>query len=62
MSVGDAVFIPADTRYAITCGPVKHAFLNYRATASTQRYDDDPTPLPENALGRGGVVVGDVIQ
>lgn len=61
VQTGEGVYIPADTRYAITCGPVKHVFLNYRARASTQVYDDDPTPLPENGLGRGGVLVGDFI-
>jgi hypothetical protein len=57
-----AVFIPADTRYAITCGPVKHAFLNYRPTASTQIYEGETEPLPEHALGRGGELVGDTIE
>ena len=61
VAAGEAVFIPADTRYAITCGPTKHAFLNYRARASTQLYDDDATPLPENGVGRGGVLVGDFL-
>lgn len=58
---GSAVFIPADTRYAITCGETKHAFLNYRATASIQRYEGDADPLPENGLGRGGELVGDFL-
>lgn len=58
---GAAVFIPADTRYAITCGDTKHAFLNYRATASIQRYEGDAEPLPENGLGRGGELVGDFL-
>jgi hypothetical protein len=57
-----AVFIPADTRYAITCGPVKHAFLNYRPTASIQIYEGDTEPLPESGLGRGGQLVGDFIR
>jgi hypothetical protein len=59
---GHAAFIPADTRYAITCGPVKHAFLNYRPTASTQIYEGETEPLPENGLGRGGELVGDIIE
>lgn len=57
-----AVFIPADTRYAVTCGPVKHAFLNYRPTASIQLYEGDAEPLPENGLGRGGELVEDYIE
>lgn len=57
-----AVFVPAGTRYAVTCGPVKHAFLNYRPTASIQRYDGSDEALPENGLGRGGEPVGDVIE
>jgi hypothetical protein len=56
-----AVFIPADTQYAITCGPVKHAFLNYRPTASIQQYEGDDQPLPETGLGRGGELVGDFL-
>ena len=57
-----AVFIPADTRYAITSGATKHAFLNYRPTASIQHYDGDAVTLPENGLGRGGELVGDIIR
>jgi hypothetical protein len=56
-----AVFIPAGTRYAVNCGPVKHAFLNYRATASTQQYAGDAEPMVETALGRDGELVGDWI-
>lgn len=62
LPTGHAAFIPADTRYAITCGPVKHAFLNYRPTASTQIYEGETEPLPENGLGRGGELVGDIIE
>lgn len=62
VATGHAVFIPADTRYAVTCGPVKHAFLNYRPTASIQLYEGDAEPLPENGLGRGGELVGDTIE
>ena len=58
---GAAVFIPADTRYAITCGETRHAFLNYRASASIQHYEGDTDPLPENGLGRGGELVGDFL-
>lgn len=57
-----AVFIPADTRYAITSGATQHAFLNYRPTASIQHYDGDAEALPENGLGRGGELVGDIIR
>ena len=57
-----AVFIPANTRYAVNCGPVKHGFLNYRAHASAQMYEGDTEPMVENALGRDGEVVGDVIR
>jgi hypothetical protein len=59
---GHAAFVPADTRYAVTCGPVKHGFLNYRARASLQRYEGDAEPMVENGLGRGGDVVGDFIR
>jgi quercetin dioxygenase-like cupin family protein len=59
---GHAVFIPADTRYAVTCGEVKHAFLNYRPTASLQRYEGDSEPMVETGLGRGGSEVGDVLR
>jgi quercetin dioxygenase-like cupin family protein len=62
LPAGHAVLIPADTRYAITCGPTKHAFLNYRPTASTQIYDGETEALPEHALGRGGELVGDVLE
>jgi hypothetical protein len=62
LPTGSAVLIPAGTRYAITCGPAKHAFLNYRPTASTQTYDDEHGSLPEDALGRGGELVGDIIR
>ena len=57
-----AVFIPANTRYAVNCGPVKHAFLNYRAHASMQLYEGDTEPMVENALGRDGELVGDIIR
>jgi quercetin dioxygenase-like cupin family protein len=59
---GNAVFIPADTRYAVTCGEVKHAFLNYRPTASLQLYEGDTEPMVETGLGRGGSEVGDVLR
>ena len=62
MPLDSAVFIPADTRYAVTCGPVRHAFLNYRPTASIQLDEGDAEPLPENGLGRGGELVGDFIR
>ncbi|MCD9624482.1 cupin domain-containing protein [Rhabdothermincola salaria] len=54
---GTAVHIPADTRYAVTCGDRHHAFLNYRAGPSTQHYAGDTEPVPETALGRGGRLV-----
>jgi hypothetical protein len=56
-----AVFVPANTRYAVNCGAVKHAFLNYRAHASTQLVEGDTEPMVENALERDGELVGDVI-
>ena len=59
---GHAVLIPADTPYAVTSGETKHAFLNYRPTASIQRYEGDPDPLPETGLGRGGELVGDFLE
>jgi hypothetical protein len=59
---GSAVFIPAGTRYTVTCGPQGHRFLNYRAAASLQHYEGDAEALPENASGRGGEEVGDVLR
>lgn len=57
LPAGTAVHIPADTRYAVTCGARHHAFLNYRAGPSTQHYVGDAHPVPETALGRGGRLV-----
>jgi quercetin dioxygenase-like cupin family protein len=57
MAAGTAVHVPADTRYAVTCGERHHAFLNYRARGSTQLYAGDAEPVPETALGRGGRLV-----
>jgi quercetin dioxygenase-like cupin family protein len=57
LPAGTAVHVPADTRYAVTCGERHHAFLNYRATSSTQHYAGDADPVPETALGRGGRLV-----
>jgi hypothetical protein len=54
---GTAAHVPADTRYAVTCGPSRHAFLNFRAGPSTQHYEGDAEPVPETALGRGGHLV-----
>lgn len=59
LPAGTAAHVPADTRYAVTCGPTGHAFLNYRATGSTQQYEGDPEPVPETALGRGGSLVAE---
>lgn len=56
-----AVLVPRGVRYAVTCGPTKHAFLNYRPTASSQHYEGDAEPVPETPLERGGELVGDVI-
>lgn len=57
-----AVLVPADTRYAVTCGETRHRFLNYRPTASLQHYEGDAEPMVENGLGRGGSEVGDVLR
>lgn len=59
---GQAVFVPADVRYAVTSGPEGHRFLNYRASASLQHYEGDAEALPENASGRDGEDVGDVLR
>lgn len=61
LPVGHAVHIPAGTRYAVTSGPDGHAFLNFRAGPSRQRYAGEDVDLEETARARGGRSVDDVI-
>jgi mannose-6-phosphate isomerase-like protein (cupin superfamily) len=62
---GTSLCIGGETRYAQAAGPGGCTFLNYRRDESQQQYFGPGEPdylLPETALGRGGHVVGDVVD
>jgi hypothetical protein len=62
---GTSLCIGGDTRYAQSAGPGGCTFLNYRSDESQQQYFGPGEPdylLPETALGRGGRLVGDVVD
>jgi hypothetical protein len=62
---GTSLCIGGGTRYAQSAGPGGCTFLNYRRDESQQQYYGPGEPdylLPETALGRGGRVVGDVVD